>query len=970
MVTVRSARVLPALVVATLTTALVVPLASPADAGTDRCVDVEVVSVADTIFDDHPLFDIGVTPTVELRLQLTNGDQNGGWTDELGTFDCPGSPLAASVSLEVFGENHGVQPGPSATTTGANGLSPTFAVTNTLVGRDAFTLFHVRASVSATPSASVGREYWWWGQPGFPGDVECVPRHALQVVNETRNILVTAMDSWGDPVAGAVTYLSLSGDHSVTLFDGDLTDASGQLSASYTAASTGYESGTCFVDLNGNGTYEYDLDGGATSMSTRWTTAGDLASGDVEVDADSGDPAGSMPATVTGLGCDGQPWSDLNDPGGPPSDGNGYLTDDSYDASRMGLPVNGVVRVCVAGITDIATGDHAYGRVARLSRQSGPGLLYDADGVLARSIASEVISSSNEAVFYVKATSPGTTVLRGSVDGITDTDTVTLQWSAPTVADARVLACSGGGWTTLPATAPVDCTVTDGLGNPVPGVTVAFAVSNSDGATAGTPVDQVSDGNGETSVVLSSAAEGRSVVTVEVAQGDCDPPAPADGPDELDLGKPAATCVVEVPVRWSDDGAPAEVTVDDGDEGDDGSGRAGDDQTIVITIVDANGDPVDGVDVDLVVDGANPDSQSDATGDDGVVTFVLDTANAGNDAIEAWADMDGDGVPETRVYAKVMQRHVVARFAGLDRRLTAVLASQERFANHASGVRQASAVQDQLAGAVVLARQDVFADALAGTPLAAANDAPLLLTPTAELHPDTLAEIDRVLADGATIFLLGGEAALSSAVEDALDDRWDVERIGGATRYETAVLIAQRTNANPSTVLVTTGTNFADALTAGAAASAVDGVVVLSGDSTPVEATTGYLATVAAADIRAVGGPAARAYPALDAIVGDTRFETGLAVADAFFTAPEVVGIARGYNFPDGLSGGAHIGNLGGPLLLVRGTATVEGLTHPDNVGVQDYLVANKASLYAAYVYGGASAVAEVFTDHLYAAIE
>ena len=374
--------------------------------------------------------------------------------------------------------------------------------------------------------------------------------------------------------------------------------------------------------------------------------------------------------------------------------------------------------------------------------------------------------------------------------------------------------------------------------------------------------------------------------------------------------------------------------------------------------------------MDLIVDGVNSDSQSDATDDDGVVTFVLDTTNAGNDAIEVWADLDGDGIPETQVYAQVMQRHLVQRFAGLDRRLTAVLASQERFAPHALGVRQASAVQDQSAGAVVLARQDVFADALAGTPLAAVNDAPLLLTPTADLHADTLAEIDRVLADGATIFLLGGEAALSPAVADALDDRWNVVRIGGATRYETAVLIAQETNANPSTVLVTTGTNFADALTAGAAAAAVDGVVVLSGDSVPVQATTDYLATVAAADVRAVGGPASRAYPAMASIVGDTRFETGLAVAEAFFTDPAVVGVARGYDFPDGLSGGAHIGNLGGPLLLVRGTASVDGLTHPDNLGVQDYLVANKASLYAAYVYGGAAAVAEVFTDHLYAAIE
>ena len=960
---------LSVLVVGLLTAALVVPSALPADAGTDRCIDVEVVSTPDTLFDDEPLFDVDVTTTVDLRLQLTDGDQGGGWTDDMGTFDCPGNPLAATVALEVWAETQGNQPGPASTTTGANGLSGVVTVANTLVGRDALALFHLRASVAATPSNSTARVYWYWGQHGFAGAVECAPSGAVRVTDETRNILATATDSWGDPVPGVEMYLSLAGDHPVTVFEGDVTDAAGQVQGSYSAATTGSESGSCFVDLNGNGTYEYQDDGGTDYVYTNWTTAGDLSSGDVEVDADSGDPVAATPATVGGLGCDSDPYGDLNDPGGPPSDGQLYLTDDSFDANRIGLPVNGVVRVCISGATDIATDTVVEGRIARLARLTGPGELYDADGNPARMTAAELLDGT-EAVFYVRSRSPGTTVLRGSVDGIDDNDHISLGWDAPTVADARVLECVGGGWTTLPAAAAVDCTVTDGLGNPVSGVNVDFEVANSDGAAAVAPPDETTDGAGEVSTSVMSASEGRTVVTVEIAEGDCFPPAPADGPDELDLGKPAATCVVDVPVRWSDDGAPDEVTVDDGDEGGDGTGRAGDDQTIVITIVDANGDPVDGVDVDLIVDGVNSDSQSDATDDDGVVTFVLDTTNAGNDAIEVWADLDGDGIPETQVYAQVMQRHLVQRFAGLDRRLTAVLASQERFAPHALGVRQASAVQDQSAGAVVLARQDVFADALAGTPLAAVNDAPLLLTPTADLHADTLAEIDRVLADGATIFLLGGEAALSPAVADALDDRWNVVRIGGATRYETAVLIAQETNANPSTVLVTTGTNFADALTAGAAAAAVDGVVVLSGDSVPVQATTDYLATVAAADVRAVGGPASRAYPAMASIVGDTRFETGLAVAEAFFTDPAVVGVARGYDFPDGLSGGAHIGNLGGPLLLVRGTASVDGLTHPDNLGVQDYLVANKASLYAAYVYGGAAAVAEVFSDHLYAAIE
>ena len=70
--------------------------------------------------------------------------------------------------------------------------------------------------------------------------------------------------------------------------------------------------------------------------------------------------------------------------------------------------------------------------------------------------------------------------------------------------------------------------------------------------------------------------------------------------------------------------------------------------------------------------------------------------------------------------------------------------------------------------AVVLARADSFPDALAGTPLAAAKSAPLLLTGSASLDSRTMAEIQRVLTPGKTVFLLGGSVALSPSIANTL----------------------------------------------------------------------------------------------------------------------------------------------------------------------------------------------------------
>lgn len=92
---------------------------------------------------------------------------------------------------------------------------------------------------------------------------------------------------------------------------------------------------------------------------------------------------------------------------------------------------------------------------------------------------------------------------------------------------------------------------------------------------------------------------------------------------------------------------------------------------------------------------------------------------------------------------------------------------------------------------VVLSRDDTFPDSLAGSSLTA--DGPLLFTPTEFLSSEVQAEIDRVLPPGGTVYLLGGSAALSEAVMAELQAAgYNVERLWGASRVETAVAVATK----------------------------------------------------------------------------------------------------------------------------------------------------------------------------------
>jgi putative cell wall-binding protein len=283
----------------------------------------------------------------------------------------------------------------------------------------------------------------------------------------------------------------------------------------------------------------------------------------------------------------------------------------------------------------------------------------------------------------------------------------------------------------------------------------------------------------------------------------------------------------------------------------------------------------------------------------------------------------------------------IVRLSGGDRILTAIAVSMNGFPTAGS------------AGAVVLARGfDVFADALAGTPLAVAKHAPLLLTSSDSLDSRTLAEIQRVLPSGGTVYVLGGLSALSSSIDASLSSAgFVVVRLAGADRFGTAVQIAAALG-NPTKILEATGLNFPDALSAGAAAAKVGGAVLLTSDTTQAGATAGYLAAHPG-DVRfAIGGEAAAADPGATPIVGSDRFQTSARVAANFFSAPTVIAAALGTNFPDALSGGAFIGAKGGPLVLVLPSAPLP----PD---IQAYLSANHTTIASGFLYGGTGVVGE-----------
>lgn len=279
----------------------------------------------------------------------------------------------------------------------------------------------------------------------------------------------------------------------------------------------------------------------------------------------------------------------------------------------------------------------------------------------------------------------------------------------------------------------------------------------------------------------------------------------------------------------------------------------------------------------------------------------------------------------------------VGRVAGADRVATAAAIALDTFPNGG-------------ASAAVLARADDFPDALVGAPLAAAKNAPLLLTQGASLPTATADALAKVLAKGSTVYVLGGPKAVPATVAAQLSTLgYQVVRYAGGDRYATAVAVADALG-DPSTVLLATGANFPDALAAGPAASHLQGAVLLTNGASLPSATSAYLAAHAAT-VYAVGGPAAKADSTATAIVGVDRYVTAADLATRFFAAPTLAGVATGTTFPDALAGSAQLAHADAPLLLATPTSV------PGPTG--DYLASVKSGLNAVHLYGGANALSD-----------
>ena len=311
--------------------------------------------------------------------------------------------------------------------------------------------------------------------------------------------------------------------------------------------------------------------------------------------------------------------------------------------------------------------------------------------------------------------------------------------------------------------------------------------------------------------------------------------------------------------------------------------------------------------------------------------------------------VDGDTV----LFAKWTD--VVSRLAGSDAVETGVEVVKQAFPEGAD--------------TAVLATNGSFYDSMSAAGMAGALNAPILLTSSNALLDQTKAELEALGVQ--TVYIVGGTAAISQDVEDALTSAGcTVERVFGEDAVDTSTACANEIveikGAASENAIIATSNTFQDALSMSSYAyeNAAPIFLETGGETSADRALKAdqieLLTTGAYKDARVIvaGGTAAvsdesvacvRDADAYDRYAGDNAYGTSAAIAEALYAdatqAVIATGDQAGLGF-DALTGSALAGLNHAPILLADGNTG-------EYTAVDAFVEPNADKLTNVYILGG-----------------
>ena len=283
--------------------------------------------------------------------------------------------------------------------------------------------------------------------------------------------------------------------------------------------------------------------------------------------------------------------------------------------------------------------------------------------------------------------------------------------------------------------------------------------------------------------------------------------------------------------------------------------------------------------------------------------------------------------------------------------------------NRFSTATEISKMNYATGGTVVLVNGNAVADGIAATPLAASENASILLANTNNLPSETANRMKEIAPQ--KVIIVGGENAVSKALEAKIANDYavEVQRIAGKDRYATSFEIAKKlveSGAEINTAYIVAGTGEADALSVASKAGADKQPIILTGKDSIAPEMYAWLKEQNLEDAYFIGGNKVISDNVINSvneittndvtanrIAGNNREETNAKVIEKLYTGGfSNVYAAKSNVLVDALSAGPMAAQRNCPVVLVN----TNGLTD-----VQKNVLSGK---YADHVYqigGGVS---------------
>lgn len=233
---------------------------------------------------------------------------------------------------------------------------------------------------------------------------------------------------------------------------------------------------------------------------------------------------------------------------------------------------------------------------------------------------------------------------------------------------------------------------------------------------------------------------------------------------------------------------------------------------------------------------------------------------------------------------------------------------------------------------IFIVNKDKFADALASTALAKEMKAPILYTDK-DSTPEQIISAIKDLA-GEKIVFIGGEGSISvNQLKELKKKGYNVDRIGGSNRYETASILAEQLlkikNNKAKEVILASAKNYADALVV-SAYSAKNAIPILLVDKDHIsKENEKFIEMLGNPKIHIIGGEESiskklenylekTTKSPINRLAGKDRYETANIISEKFAPNAKTAVVASGERFEDALLSGGLAANEDATLLLCK----------------------------------------------------